>query len=1784
MAQGIRKRLLSFATAGVLALSGLPPVSLGSPLIASAASLTDSEPAFYMTDLFSSNAAHVKVMYQDATGAAKAAQVDEQRYYMLVDIADATMHFDNATGVTTFDDDYKHTYTLTEIGGGEEWISTGLNLPAAEDTRRVYSMAGYILKNTGDSPLTLEDALALNQCEQTDEIAGRSILYDRQYHYSGLDYEYGRNTVELTAFSGVIADINVYTYGGEGLTYVQSDPPTANYVALVTATPRGTTTPQQWAIVPITPETPNAGADHSGEYYTEHLEITDFYQYDRDGASTDMQGPLIQNFDVDIRVYRSDDPLETYADCMDHGIDTIPGYTFDKSINGKKLDVSITQNDLSFGVDFEFDEPTTITEADNLYLLVKVLHTGGYNDYYTYYYQQITVDNATELSIPIQTTDSQKWVDENGTLLPNERISRDKGVTVELYKGTEPLTFANLKSKEKCSPVKNGGVYKTYATFYSRSTEEDAAAARTAVTETISFKTLDASNDYDFKDILGPGLYYGIVADRFEQGANSSDGGSSTTDIQSNVSANHYMAHDGCVINPNLTVNNPGSVVIAKYVDFNGETEIIDGTTVFYGLDELAALPEGENAPNAGHVDIDDTGKNNKAAYLYTDSEDRLKVVRPESPVQITVETPDDITKNRVEPIIEYMESISAELLSHDVPSISHSDENLNFTLDASAYPDDATIYIDGDALAEAMGGEIGNGKIKLRKKEHQLFVFNFKNTEDLAITRYDLEILKDDGTVLEMNSQPSTTRDTQNENLDAYVTRYVVWNLASVKNLEVSTAAGIFLLPDEHSVVRNDGNAATGWIITDGYIGLSKEWHFVYSGLPEDIPFVISKESVGGEKIADNATFQLTSKTDGVTFDGVTDGEGNSIGTGTSVELTGTKFELLGLQDGIYELEETAAPNGYTTVSTFTFEIKNGMVVKDSISAVTDGEVERLAGGGTLIVKDEKEGPAIRLVKTDMDGNAVNGTVKFKLSIEAQNAIIGPPAANAPTLEGVIVGGTEIKDKVREYTFTGSNVKIKNLKTLPDAAPYWRYSITEEEAPAGYEKLPGKIVLKFSETDGTISFSKSTKDEVKRYCSISDDGVTLTVKNEKSNDGPKTIQVNKQAVGGEPIAEGNKAQFTLTALEGGTLAGVVIGEVTLTDADTTYTFDGNNAEMKGLSNGTYKLEEKVAPDGYTVVTSGFTFKVTDGEIDRSSITAETTGAGIYAPDGKTIIVADDASSVKINKFDVTNQAPLKGAKIVVTLTEGTKNANASLANVKVEGAMVTPDHGVVQDDSSITFYSSETDVTLTGLPDGKYTLQETADEGDTFEVNDTIYNVIDSFVTFEIKDGVVISAADSKNGDLTSTVNGQGYYRTDNKFTVADAEAASGAVRFQKLAADTNAALANAKLVLTAPEGKDLTKVKTALGSLIDADTAINVIQWTTSDTALVITGLPTGTYQLSETFAPNGYRKAEVQEISIVDGKLADTTDETSTVTVTDEIMKLTVKKTGKNDAALAGAEFNLVDGTGAVVAELKQDAQKSLTEWSLEKISNGIYTLVETAVPDGYVKMADLTIHIADGIVTEATNDVLTLTNELTKVSVTKTDMGGTELPGATIRIIDKNGQIVEEWVSTEKAHIIEGLTAGETYTLHEEGAPDGYSYAEDAEFTVKADGTLTDIQMKDAPTKVTVSKQDATTSEEIPGAKLEVYKAADVNEDGTVKEGAKPVDSWISEAGKSHEIQKLTAGADYVLIETTVPDGYAQAEAVKFTVNRDNTVTQVVMLDAPLREIEIDKATLGGEPIA
>ena len=236
--------------------------------------------------------------------------------------------------------------------------------------------------------------------------------------------------------------------------------------------------------------------------------------------------------------------------------------------------------------------------------------------------------------------------------------------------------------------------------------------------------------------------------------------------------------------------------------------------------------------------------------------------------------------------------------------------------------------------------------------------------------------------------------------------------------------------------------------------------------------------------------------------------------------------------------------------------------------------------------------------------------------------------------------------------------------------------------------------------------------------------------------------------------------------------------------------------------------------------------------------------------------------------------------------------------------------------------------------------------------------------------------------------------------------------------------------------------------------------------------TDVPFGQYIVREIESPRGYILSDKEyAVSIAeDGEVIEITAENKPITV--EISKRDVYGN-----ELVGAEMVLENADGETVDKWTSDG----TNHIVSKLGAGEYMLKEIAAPDGYVIATDIkfTVDVYGNVMVENVdftavsdngNPLIAMVDDTTKVRISKRDITtGEELPGATLQIIDENGNVVEEWVSTDEAHFIEGkLIAGKEYTLRETIAPDGYEIANEISFTVNEDGSVTEVVMYDEHT--------------------------------------------------------------------------------------------------------------------
>ena len=233
--------------------------------------------------------------------------------------------------------------------------------------------------------------------------------------------------------------------------------------------------------------------------------------------------------------------------------------------------------------------------------------------------------------------------------------------------------------------------------------------------------------------------------------------------------------------------------------------------------------------------------------------------------------------------------------------------------------------------------------------------------------------------------------------------------------------------------------------------------------------------------------------------------------------------------------------------------------------------------------------------------------------------------------------------------------------------------------------------------------------------------------------------------------------------------------------------------------------------------------------------------------------------------------------------------------------------------------------------------------------------------------------------------------------------------------------------------------------------------------------------------------------------------------TITNTPNYEAIISKRGMTGEEEVPGARMTLSEKDGDKVDEwVSADSPHLMEPGVLTK--GKTYVLHEEGAPDGYAYATDIEFVAGQ----TDSPDVIVMRDKPTYAEISKVAItGGDELPGASLRVLDAGGGVVDEWVSAETPHAIVGkLVAGGTYVLHEEVAPDGYAVASDVEFAVSLDGTVDKVEMVDEilPVDANQGKGDSPEGEQTPAG-----------------EGNRPDASLASEAQASPGSQSTGRGA-------------------------------------------------------
>lgn len=322
----------------------------------------------------------------------------------------------------------------------------------------------------------------------------------------------------------------------------------------------------------------------------------------------------------------------------------------------------------------------------------------------------------------------------------------------------------------------------------------------------------------------------------------------------------------------------------------------------------------------------------------------------------------------------------------------------------------------------------------------------------------------------------------------------------------------------------------------------------------------------------------------------------------------------------------------------------------------------------------------------------------------------------------------------------------------------------------------------------------------------------------------------------------------------------------------------------------------------------------------------------------------------------------------------------------------------------------------------------------------------------------------------------------------------------------------------------------------------------------------LPLGKYQIVEIEAPKGFVLCEEPfpvELTYKD-------DHTDVVygnadSVNERVKtKLSVIKTdGVTKNPVEGATYgvfakeDILDVNGEVAVQADTMVDTAVTTASGQAIFAADlplanYYVKEVESPEGYVM--DDTVYDVDFTYKDPLTAVLEkeIAVEETPiiVEVSKTDITtGKELKGATLEVIDSDGEVYASWVTDGKPHQLEAIPAGD-YTLKETASPYGYLITNEVEFTVEETGEIQKVAMSDERVKgaVEIYKTDSKTKSPIKGVEFELR-----NKDGKVlaklttdKKGYAKTD--LLDIGTYDEEGNFEKDIPYYVVETKAAKGY------------------------------------------
>lgn len=873
----------------------------------------------------------------------------------------------------------------------------------------------------------------------------------------------------------------------------------------------------------------------------------------------------------------------------------------------------------------------------------------------------------------------------------------------------------------------------------------------------------------------------------------------------------------------------------------------------------------------------------------------------------------------------------------------------------------------------------------------------------------------------------------------------------------------------------------------------------------------------------------------------------------------------------GTISIEETKAPKGYLLKG---YKLTVTDTATGKVTSVTDGK---------FVAKITKEYKGAKL----QFGNDANQMV-VQEKVKKQKVTIfksGYHNGISEVVKGLQGASFTFKLKSEVDHVGWDSAKVYDVITTDENGwaitkdlPYGEYLVRETVTPKDFYTNPDFTV---SITQDTSEIKKD-EDKVKKVILNNRPVETQLKLVKKDQETCKNVSLNSASfkiVADEDILEGGKVVYkkgqTITQKVGGKKYDTfTTNSKNVIIVKTEYTNDDDDKGEVFLPlqffAGKYHLEEVKVPEGFIGLGKTQSFEMT-GLLDFSK---DEDGDPIY-----TVTVKDEQpkGSVHLTKTvddldtdtDLVDRSDLSKIQFVLKAKDNIYSPVDGTLMFAKDEKITTENSGAVVNvgteiEKGIYSLSKEGQLDISNLPMGigeaKYYFEEV--------------KTLDGCVLDETKHAFTFKQKDFTTKNYSKELN------VENKTTHFN---------FNKTDVTGDKEVEGAQLTITDEKG--------------------NVIDhWISTDMPHSIEGLVVGkTYTLSETVSAKDYVKASDIRFTVKNSS------ELETVTMKDKQVSFTkTDVTGEKEVE------------GATITVKEKETGKVIDEWTSTKEShfiNGleegkIYVLSETVSPEEYVKSTEIEFTVSKDKVDQKVN------MKDKQVIISKSMVSGDEVVGASMQILDEDGNIVDEWISEGKEHYASNLEEGHSYTLHEDLAPTGLILANDIVFAVTEEKENQKVEMVDTINEVSKVKEDGTLlkdaeltvvsmktkqivdkwisgqhifdlTDDMKSQLAENGKAEGMyvdDEDSTVtysisknkddytlmivKDGVTTYSNIDLEGNEtSHRIKGLVAGEIYILRETKTPDGYATFEEQEFVAD-ENKDTFLKMKDEDTK-VEVSK---------